>query len=87
MHISQNQDKPLVEVILNDECEKDKDSIEKLKKSIEYDVVPEVEQYLHRISKAVNTRLAFESNTEEEIEEIKSQQSSSAPSMPLGERH
>lgn len=43
MHISQNQDKPLVEVISNDECEKDKDSIEKLKKSIEYDVVPEVE--------------------------------------------
>jgi pyruvate/oxaloacetate carboxyltransferase len=31
---------------------------EKIKRSIEYEVIPEVEQYLHKISKSINSLLA-----------------------------
>ena len=68
----------------------------KIKKSIEYEVIPEVEQYLHRISKSVNGTLA-QGNAVEEIEDI-DEEEKKASSMtkfqdqqpdfvPLGDRY
>ena len=51
-------------------------NIFQIKKSIEYHVVPEIEQYLHRISKSVNQIFQTDPATSESLPE----------SAPLGDR-
>lgn len=46
-----------------------------IRKSIEYEVIPEVEQYLHRISKYINQTL-LQGNAVEDVEDFEAEEES-----------
>lgn len=92
MRVAKNQDSAGAkkEVETPEQVEK----MEKIRKSIEYEVIPEVEQYLHRISKYINQTL-LQGNAVEDVEDFEAEeenkkavvQDQKPDFVPLGDRY
>ncbi len=58
---------------------------EKIKKAIEYEVIPEIEQYVHRISKTLNKAIVEGDSQLQDLEEEETKEIQ--PVVALGERY